>query len=492
MSMKQPNVRTRTIAIVLAVWLAMPVWAATPLITPELPNPGKVGMTREQQEQLGLKGAAEVYKQMPVLPDSDPVTQYVQQLGKKLLTVIPPQYSWPYQFHVIPQSDINAFALPGGPIFVNIGTINAADNEAQLAGVMAHEMAHVYMQHSAKQAPKQEWAGILGALGGLLGGTAIGDLAAMGIQMGAGTLLMKYSRGDEAQADAVGAIIMYKAGYDPKAMALFFQKLQEVAGNGGPQFLSDHPNPGNRVEAVSKEIANWKPQQYLTTSPEFVQAKAQAGKIQAYNAQQIADGAKKGVWAAQNRKNGAVLPGAAPVDQGTAQPKSNATLKDVSYDQVKPGGNLTSFQGQDFSIGYPANWQNFPGQTSVVLGPQAGVGDSAIAYGVILSRMGKVNANDLDNATQGLVQNLQKQNPDMKIFNSMRSVTVAGRAGRSVDLSSNSPVQKNGNPVEERDWLVTVPAANSTLLYFVFIAPSTDFDQLQPTYQAMLDSLTVK
>ena len=90
-------------------------------------------MSKEKQEQLGLKTAAEVYKQMPVLPDSDPVTRYVQQLGGKLLGVIPRQETWPYQFHVVQQSDINAFALPGGPIFVNVGTISAAENEAELA-----------------------------------------------------------------------------------------------------------------------------------------------------------------------------------------------------------------------------------------------------------------------------------------------------------------------------------------------------------------------
>src|SRR5262245_31583505 len=119
--------------------------STTPLLAvtgaPELPNPGTVrGISREQQVQLGRQAMAEVYQQMPVLPDSNPVTQYVQQLGKKLVAQIPQQYSWPYEFHVIPQKEINAFALQGGPMFINIGTITAADNEAELAGVMAHEM----------------------------------------------------------------------------------------------------------------------------------------------------------------------------------------------------------------------------------------------------------------------------------------------------------------------------------------------------------------
>src|SRR5438270_13648250 len=140
----------------------------------QLPDPGNTGVTKEQQEQLGQQAVAEVYKQMPVLPDSSPDTQYIQQLGRKLVSAIPQQDSWPYQFHVVPQKEINAFALPGGPIFVNIGTINAADSEAQLAGVMSHEMSHVYMQHSAKQAPKRQVAEILDALGGILGNSTIG------------------------------------------------------------------------------------------------------------------------------------------------------------------------------------------------------------------------------------------------------------------------------------------------------------------------------
>src|SRR5438309_1328353 len=168
MDMNSP-LPTRMLSLFMALLLAIPGWCADAVVKPELPDPGRPGMSKEKQEQLGLKTAAEVYKQMPVLPDSSPVTEYVQQLGKKLQTVIPGKYSWPYQFHVVQQTDINAFALPGGPIFVNVGTINSADNEAQLVGVLAHEMSHVYMQHSAKQAPKQEWATILAALGGLLG-----------------------------------------------------------------------------------------------------------------------------------------------------------------------------------------------------------------------------------------------------------------------------------------------------------------------------------
>lgn len=486
---------TRTLALLLALLIAVPAWPARPTHIPELPNPGHPGMSKQKQEQLGLQTEAEVYKQMPVLPDSSPVTQYVQRLGKKLVKVIPPQYSWPYQFHVVQESDINAFALPGGPIFINLGTINAAANEAELAGVMSHEMSHVYMQHSAKQAPKQEWANILGALGGLLGGAA-GELAQMGIQFGAGTLLLKYSRGDEAQADAVGAIIMYKAGYDPRAMAQFFQTIEKLDGNGGPQFLSNHPNPGNRVEAVDKEIANWPPKQYLGSSPAFLQAKQQVKGIKAYTAQQIADGAKSGQWALQNRKAGAVAPGTAaaptPATATPATAANNATLSNVSYQQVQPSADFKTFQGNAFSISYPGNWQAFAGQDSATLAPSAAVGENAVAYGAIISNAQNVDTTSLNDATQGLIENLQQTNPGLSVYDSPRKIQAAGEDALSTMLAGNSPLQQAGKPLPERDWLVTMRRPEGGMVHIVFIAPESDFAKLQPTFQKMLDSLELK
>src|SRR5690348_7913879 len=347
--MKERNLAPRLLALFLAFLIAQPVWLFAAVHTPELPNPGQVSLSRDQQQQLGLKAMGEVYQQMPVLPDSSPVTKYVQQLGKKLEKVIPQQYTWPYQFHVVEQKEINAFALPGGPIFINVGTITAADNEAELAGVMAHEMSHVYMQHSAKQMKQNVVPSILAGVGQVLGsmmGGVGGAVASIGGQMAGGMLSMKYSRGDEAQADAVGAIIMWKAGYNPKAMAEFFQKLEKEGGSGGPQFLSDHPNPGNRVEAVDKEIANWPRKNLQENNPPFNVAKQEATRIQAYSAQEIAQGAKSGRWAQENRKNGSI-PGNVPVSSttpaGAAGGADNATLANVTYRQVKPSGRYTQF-----------------------------------------------------------------------------------------------------------------------------------------------------
>ncbi len=480
-------VRVSSVLLILLV-----TWSGAVTQGPELPDPGRVGMTKEQQEQLGLKAMAEVYKQMPVLPDSSPVTRYVQDLGRRLETVIPSQYSWPYQFHVVQQKEINAFALPGGPIFINVGTINAADNEAELAGVMAHEMSHVYMQHSAKQMPKQEWAGILSALGGLLGG-GIGSLARAGIQFGAGTLLMKYSRNDEAQADSVGAVIMYRAGYDPKQMAEFFQKLEQQAGNGGPQFLSDHPNPGNRVAAVEKEIQDWPSRRYLATSQQFVNAKQEAARTKSYSAQQIADGAQRGLWAQQNVQSGAV-PKGLPVDESEGPgSRGGGTLNNVSLTQIRPSSSFTQLRGRDFAIAYPDNWRAFQDSNSggVTIAPPTAVAQGSIAYGVIMSAA-TPNANTLDDATQDLVQTLEQSNAGLRATGSPRPVSVNGVNGRSVDLVGTSPVQQNGQPMRERDWLITLPRQQGDLLYVVFVAPERDFDQLRPTYEKMLQSLQVR
>lgn len=455
---------------------------------PTLPDPGHPGMSREKQEKLGFEAMTEVYKQMPVLPDSSPVTQYVQRLGARLAQQIPKDVSWPYQFHVIEQKDINAFALPGGPIFINIGTINAAQNEAQLAGVMAHEMSHVYMQHSAKQATpsKRTIAEILGAAGGIFGGGVIGDIARAGIQFSAGTLLLRYSREDEAQADSVGAIIAYKAGYNPIELANFFEILNKQGGSP-PQFLSDHPNPGNRTAAIQKEIRNWPAKSYDTNNAAFLDTKQLANKVMAYSAQEIGDGASSGRWARENVQSGSV-----PASIREAVANAGGAPLNVSYDQVRPTNEFTETRQNTFSISYPYNWSLASGQNSVTIAPRAGVGRNAIAYGVVIGEAEDQTAGSLDQAAQDLANNLQRTNPGMRQNASFRSINLSGVSGREVEMTSNSPIEQNGNPLPERDRLIVVPESDGGLLYLIFIAPERDFGALQSTYDRMLDSLRVR
>src|SRR3954451_23701893 len=163
---------------------------------------------------------------MPVLPDSDQVSRYVRQLGAKLVQYAP-GYKWPYNFHVVNVKEINAFALPGGPVFVNLGTIQAADNEAELAGVMAHEISHVVQRHGTRAASKQMAAQLpLAVLGGVMGQGALSQMAQMGLGFGLGSYFLKNSRKSESEADLLGTDVMYDTGFNPRAMADFFEKIQ--------------------------------------------------------------------------------------------------------------------------------------------------------------------------------------------------------------------------------------------------------------------------
>jgi len=289
----------------------------------------------------------------------------------------------------------------------------------------------------------------------------------------------------------VGAIIMYKAGYNPKALAEFFQKLEKQSGGSGPQFLSDHPNPGNRYQAISDEIRNWPPKNYVTDSQAFASAKQEALRTKVYTAQEIAAGAKQGIWAQQNQRNGAV-PRTMGDSSGGNSPSGGGPLTNVSYRQVQPSNRFTTLQQNDFSISYPDNWKPVNGQGGVTIAPPAGVSGDAIAYGVIIGEAQDQNAQSLDQATQDLVQNLQQSNPGLRASGNPSRVRVSGLDARSVYLNGNSPLQNNGQALAERDWLVTVPSSNGGLVFLVFVAPEPDFNQLRPTYEKMLDSLQVR
>jgi beta-barrel assembly-enhancing protease len=258
-------------------------------------QPCKNNVAPQQQIEIGQKAAQQVYQQMPVLPDSSPITQYVQSLGQKLVAHAP-GYQWPYNFHVVNVDEINAFALPGGSIFVNLGTIQAADTEAQLAGVMAHEIAHVVLQHSICNLVKQQRVGILAGIGQiasgvLLGNGAVGAIAQQGIGMTAGLGFLKMSRDAEQQADLEGVGILYDSGYDPRGMPQFFETIQAKYGQGGSQFLNDHPNPGNRTEYINLEIATLGPQtRYVANTPEFKAIHQQAMRMHAYTQKEVSSG----------------------------------------------------------------------------------------------------------------------------------------------------------------------------------------------------------
>jgi len=445
-----------------------------------------------------MEVAGQVYQQMPVLPDNSPETHYVRQVGKKLVATIPPEYSWPFEFHVIPQKEINAFAIPGGQMFINLGTLTAATKESELAGVMAHEMAHVYMQHSAKQAGKAQktsvLAGIASAVAGSAGGL-VGELGKMGIQMGAQGMMAKYSRGDESQADAVGAVILYKAGYNPQAMVDFF-KTMRGSEKVSASLFSSHPNPGNRQEAIAKQIAGWPTAKFTDGSPDFAKIRQNASQIKTYSAQEIEAGAKSGQWATLNKRNG-VGPNSSGSGEGVFPTGDAATPEAAAYvpmERVLPSRRTLSANLGPMTIAHPDNWQVIrPKQQGefVTIAPQAGVTNAGVGYGVLLNGVAGAKGGQspsIDERTVQIVRQMQ-QNNKLEPLGNPKPIAVGGLEGRYVLLRSDSPFQNaKGEPQTERDLLVAVPRPDGSLIYMIFIAPEADFARLQPTYESMRKS----
>lgn len=216
---------------------------------------GEFVLGPEETKQLGDQLAAEVRQQEKVLDDPT-VQRYVDILGQRLVAQAPKEERpYPFQFTVIDAPDtVNAFALPGGHIFVYSGLIRAADSEAELASVLAHEVAHVTSGHARQQLVSQVG---LSTLQQLLFGSDPSLLAQVGSAIAAQGYLAAYTRGMEREADKRGLQFLDTAGYDPAAMARFFEELGKLQGSN-PNFVSaffaTHPEPGNRASEVRSLI----------------------------------------------------------------------------------------------------------------------------------------------------------------------------------------------------------------------------------------------
>jgi Zn-dependent protease with chaperone function len=421
-------------------------------------KPGWNMFSPQQDIEVGKRASADARRQLASC-NSPRVDEYLTQLGKRLAAKLPTggvQYPW--EFHCVNDKAVNAFALPGGYVFVNRGAIEIADNEAQLAGVMAHELSHVALRHGTNQATKAEMAqGILGMAGAIFGDSTGGAMLTSLGTFAAGGVLLRYSRSAESQADVMGTQVLYDSGYDPRALPQFFEKLEvESKGKTPPEFFSDHPSPEHRVERVDEEIQKLGgvPANARRDSPEF-------------------EAIKREVLALPVMKKG--VPGGGGV----------ASV-------APPSSKFTSYEGKWFALKYPENWgvstdeaggASFAPQGAVL---QGGAGGS-VAYGLLVGvRKAEGQPDDADalaQATQQLIGGLRQANPNMKVTRQSSRVRLNGQRGLSTYLSNDSPAGG-----QETDWLISVLGPGG-LLYFLCVAPEAAYADYDKTFSTILDSV---
>src|SRR5262245_17919064 len=304
----------------------------------------------QEDIKLGQDAAREARQQLPLLRDES-VHSYVERLGDRLVAAIPADQRHPgfnYTFDVVNVRDINAFALPGGPMFVNRGMIEAAKTEGEVAGVMAHEISHVALRHGTAQAGKatpyqigQIAGGILGAI---VGGT-VGQVISQGTAFGLGTAFMKYGREYERQADIEGAQIMARAGYDPRDMASMFQTIEKQSGGGGPEWLSDHPNPGNRSAYITKEAELIRVSSPVRDSAEFDRVKSRLRSMP--KAPTTQEATRNGRRTSTSRGEG----------NTGGLPSGRVSAPSSRYAEYEEGGL--------FRVSVPSNWRELTSNSSV-------------------------------------------------------------------------------------------------------------------------------
>ncbi len=431
--------------------------------------------------QLGQQAAQQVRQQMPVLNEDSEIDSYVEQVGSRLVAAIPQEYQQPgfrYSFDVVNARDINAFALPGGPMYVNRGMIEAARTEGEMAGVMAHEISHVALRHGTAQATKQQSGKVqLGAIGGAILGAIIGGnvggAIAQGTQLGLSAYLLKYSREYETQADILGAQIMARAGYDPRDLANMFRTIQrQSGGNQGPEWLSSHPDPGNRYERITQEAQRLRPANNAAnySSGNFQRAQSSLRRMSpAPTMEEIARNQQRNTPTQQ-------YPNDRQIEQRVEAPSARFRTWSES--------NL-------FRISVPENWQNFGDQNSVTFAPRGAYGNyqgqSVFTHGAIVG-VANVQTRDLQEASDLYINSLLQGNSYLSPQNRYRRSRIDQNNALARVLVGRSPVTGRNEVVT----VYTTLLSNGLLFYVINVAPQNDYNSFANAFQSMLRSIDLR
>ncbi len=469
MTKTMPHTRLkRTVAgLSVALMLTLSAGAQTKIVAP------KNNYSPADDVKLGREAATEATKELPMLNDRR-VDDYVETIGRKLATAIPPEFQhneFRYTFDVVNQKEINAFALPGGPMFLNRGMIEAAKTEGEVAGVMAHEMSHVALRHGTAQATKGQKfqiGSVLGQIAGAVVGGTAGSIIAQGTQFGLGAAFLKYSREYESQADILGAQMLARAGYNPREMANMFKTIEAEGGSRGPEWLSSHPNPGNRYEAITREAASLRVQGNANTG-EFPDIQARLrGMSPAYTADQIAKG-----QARSNPQSG---------NTGAARTGASVALPSPQYRSSSPFPFLR--------LSLPSNWSEVSGdETGITYAPEGGYRANdgrleGVTHGFQIGVAQSTNGN-LQQDTDQLVAAFAQSNPQLRRQEAYSRETLGGRTGVRTTLTNQSDI--TGQP--ETISLATTRLSDGRLLYLVGVAPYRDAGTYNDVFRRVRQSV---
>jgi len=384
-------------------------------------------------------------------------------LGKQL-TAHAPGFRYPYEFKIVDDGAVNAWALPGGFIYVTSGLIETAQNEQQLAAAVAHEIGHVVLRHGT--------ANVSQAYSGRNANTnrrvSVDDaMSRLSIRFGSGSAPLRYTTEQEGQADVIATQILYDANFDPRVLTQMFQRITNDRSNRTSEFLSDHPDISNRALAVRTELRNIGPlpRNLRGDSPDFhtIQEHLLASN---YN------------------------------DRPYNRDRDRGEYNSPDF----PSSRTLLYRGRNIEFHYPDNWRVSDQGDSISIAPEGGFATGSLAYGMTIATFdarggrfyprnsftnpgSRVDNTTLANATDQLVEYLQQMNPNMRIVRSNERRRVDGLQAMVIELANNSPVGGT-----ETDWLVTVLQPNGLLRYFIGVVPQRDFNRYQPAFEEIVGS----
>ena len=429
--------------------------------------------------QAGRQAAAEVEQQLPILNDQQ-VQYYVERIGQRLVEAIPQEFQQPefrYFFKVVNARDINAFALPGGPMYINRGMIEAARTEGEMAGVMAHEISHVALRHGTAQATKAQKYSVLAGIGAIAGaiiGGAPGAIIGQGSQVAVGTYFLKFSREYETEADILGAQILARAGYDPRVLANMFRTIQQQGGSGGPEFLSSHPNPANRYERINQEAAMLRVNNPVRNTNEFA------------SIQERLRGQGRAPTMAEIARSGQRYP-----TSGGNYP-SNYPAGNIGGRVAYPSSRYRTFNGGNlFQLSYPDNWRELSeSQSSVWFSPEGAFGQAqgqtVFTHGVNVG-IAQSQGGNLRQATDAFINSLAQGNRNLRAQGNYQRGTISGRNALAINLSNTN--EATGRP--ETISVYTTQLRNGQLFYLITVAPQNQYGSFQGAFRNVINSVRI-